>query len=152
VGPAAFASWDLVTAERSTVYRVRAWSRSHAERHPLDDINEVDSETHSIEAERISTSRPRRAPRLRPSRRRAGLQAPGRCVMPLLMLVMLVGGLLLALLAQSWAPLLGAGTVAALMFMGVLLICSVLIIFVLSAVAVGEWWDALRRRKGGTRG
>ena len=79
--------------------------------------------------------------------------------MPLLMLVMLVGGLLLALLAQSWAPLLGAGTVAALMFMGVLLICSVLIIVVLSAVAVGEWWDGLRqdwdarrRRKGGTRG
>jgi hypothetical protein len=44
--------WDLVTAERSTVYRVRAWSRSHAERQPLDDINEVDCETHSIEAER----------------------------------------------------------------------------------------------------
>jgi hypothetical protein len=45
------------------------------------------------------------------------------------------------------------------MFMGVLLICSVLIIVVLSAVAVGEWWDGLRqdwdarrRRKGGTRG
>ena len=79
--------------------------------------------------------------------------------MPLLMLVMLVGGLLLALLAQSWAPLLGAGTVAALIFMGVLLLGGVPIIFVLSAVAIGEWWDglqqvwdALRRRKGGTRG
>jgi hypothetical protein len=80
-------------------------------------------------------------------------------MMPLLILAILVGGLLLALLARSWAPLLGAGTVAALILMGVLLICGVLIIFVLSAVAIGEWWDglrqdwdALRRRKGGTRG
>jgi hypothetical protein len=78
--------------------------------------------------------------------------------MPLLMLVLLVGALLLVLLAQSWAPLLGASTVVALIFMGALLICGGLIIIVLSAVAIGEWWDglrmdwdALRRRKGGTR-
>ena len=62
--------------------------------------------------------------------------------MPLLMLVMVIGGLLLALLAQSWAPLLGATAVVALIFMGVLLICSVLVIVVLSAVAVREWWTA----------
>jgi hypothetical protein len=82
----------------------------------------------------------------------------GRGVMPLLMLVLLVGGLLLVLLAQSWAPLLGGETVVALIFLGVLLMGSVLILVVLSAVAIGEWWngfrkdwDARRMRKGGTR-
>jgi hypothetical protein len=64
--------------------------------------------------------------------------------MPLLMLVMLVGGLLLVLLALSWAPLLGGETVVALIFMGVLLLGGVLILIVLSAVAIGEWWNGLR--------
>ena len=68
--------------------------------------------------------------------------------MPLLMLVMVIGGLLLALLAQSWAPLLGATAVVALIFMGVLLICSVLVIVVLSAVAIREWWNGLRMDGG----
>jgi hypothetical protein len=72
--------------------------------------------------------------------------------------LMLVGGLLLVLLAQSWAPLLGGETVVALIFLGVLLMGSVLILIVLSAVAIGEWWDGFRKdwdtrrmRKGGTR-
>ena len=77
---------DLITAERSTVYRVRAWSRSHAERHPLDDINAVDGETHSIEAERDpdqqTETRPAPAPKAEATPRRrpkpVRAAAPGR--------------------------------------------------------------------------
>ena len=59
--------------------------------------------------------------------------------------LMLVGGLLLALLAQSWAPLLGAGTVVALIFMGVRRVFGVLIMCFGSALYIADWWAGLRR-------
>jgi hypothetical protein len=65
---------SVVTAERSTVDRVRVWSGRPAERPALDDSIEVDDTTHRIEAARDvdqqSETRPAPAPEAEATPRR----------------------------------------------------------------------------------
>jgi hypothetical protein len=74
-------------------------------------------------------------------------------MLPLIVFV----GLLLALLTQSWTPLLGAGAVVQLILMGVRAVCGVLITFFGSALYIAGWWVGLRHdlahnRAGGAAG